>query len=160
MRRFILIAVGCLMLLSICLETPIEAQNRRRGTHHQSPYNIDTERAAREERSKAIDECMTSGRPKPEVENERKGPELCGKAISLPKPAYPEEAKAQGASGRVVVRVVANEKGHVIWAEVIDGHPLLKEASLKAACQAQYSPEKISNRAIKVSHVISYNFVD
>src|SRR5262245_24174763 len=140
MRRLTLIAVGFLIVSSTLLEARIGAQD--------------------EERARAIKECTTPGRPRPEVERNRMRPELCGKAISLPKPAYPEEAKAKNISGRVAVIVVANEEGNVIWAEATEGHPLLQEAAIKAACQARYSPEKISKRPIKVSHVISYIFVD
>lgn len=161
MRRFNFIAVSLLILWSIRPETQIGAQDRLDGPRTQSLSNIEkNEKAIQEERTKALKECVTPGRPKPQVEKEIKGLGLCGKAISLPKPGYPQEAKAQNISGRVVVSVVVNEQGDVIWAKGIEGHPLLQEAALKAACQAQYSPEKISNRAIKVSHVISYNFVN
>ena len=50
------------------------------------------------------DECWTPGRPKPKVEiGLDGGPVLCGRAISLPKPSYPEEAKRQKISGAVRV---------------------------------------------------------
>jgi TonB family protein len=112
-----------------------------------------------EERHKRIEACTTPDRPKPPVENERKGPELCGKAISLPKPLYPEEAKAQGISGVVTINMVTDENGDVIWAKAVQGHPLLQAAALRAACQARYSPETVSKRPIKVSRVITYNFL-
>lgn len=112
-----------------------------------------------EERSRKIKECVTSDRPKPEVEKEMKIG-LCGKAISLPIPTYPPEAKAQKISGPVRIRVVVDEDGNVIWAKGIEGHPLLQEASIRAACQSLFSPEKISGRPIKVSREISYNFLN
>jgi protein TonB len=85
---------------------------------------------------------------------------LCGKAISLPKPDYPPEAKAQKISGAVHISVVVDEEGNVIWAKGIEGAPLLQEAALRAACQSRFSPEKISGRPIKVNRVISYNFLN
>jgi TonB family C-terminal domain len=84
---------------------------------------------------------------------------LCGKAISLPKPPYPQEAKAAKASGPVTVQVVIDEEGRMIWAKPIDGDPLLQEGSVKAACRARVMPVKISGRAVKADGAIVYNFV-
>src|SRR5678816_1571975 len=50
---------------------------------------------------------------------------LNGKAISLPKPAYPPIARAAHASGTVVVQVTIDENGNVISARAVSGHPLL-----------------------------------
>jgi TonB family protein len=83
---------------------------------------------------------------------------LCGKAISLPKPAYPPEAKAEKASGTVEVKVVVDEMGKVIWAEATHGHPLLQGAAVKAACQAWFSPVKFPGRAVRAAGLINYNF--
>jgi len=118
-----------------------------------------TEKPTPEQRQKLFDDCVTPDRPKPAVEKEFKAPELCGKAIWLPKPAYPEEAKARGISGRVMVEVVIAENGYVVWAKAVEGDPLLQPAAVNAACQSIYSPEKISNSPIKVARVISYNFL-
>jgi TonB family protein len=139
MRKFVFLLFTCLIVFGV--------------VHLQEP---DPTPAARR---KLIEDCLTPDQPKPAVEKEMKSPELCGKAISLPKPAYPEEARAKGVSGIVRIEVVANEDGNVMWAKAVEGDPLLQQAALKAACQSKYSPEKISNRPIKVSHVISYNFL-
>ena len=85
--------------------------------------------------------------------------QLCGKAISLPKPAYPEEAKKQKISGVVQIEIVTDEQGNVIWAKAIEGHPLLRANSLKAACQSRHSPYQISGQPVKASGVITYNFL-
>jgi protein TonB len=113
-----------------------------------------------EVRLKRFRECTTPDRPKPAVEKEMNTLGLCGKAISLPKPDYPPEAKAQKISGAVHISVVVDEEGNVIWAKGIEGAPLLQEAALRAACQSRFSPEKISGRPIKVNRVISYNFLN
>jgi hypothetical protein len=39
------------------------------------------------------------------------------------------------------------------------GEKLLQSASVKAACQARYSPIEVSGRAVKAKTVITYNFV-
>lgn len=84
---------------------------------------------------------------------------LNGKAISLPKPAYPPIARQAHASGTVVVQVVIDENGGVISARAVSGHPLLQAVAVGAARQARFSPTKLSGQPVKVTGVITYNFV-
>ncbi len=84
---------------------------------------------------------------------------LNGKAISLPKPAYPPIARQAHASGTVVVQVTIDENGNVISARAISGHPLLLAVSVGAARGARFSPTKLSGQPVKVTGVITYNFV-
>jgi periplasmic protein TonB len=84
---------------------------------------------------------------------------LNGKAISLPKPAYPPIARAARASGTVVVQVLIDENGSVVSAHAVSGHPLLQAAAVGAARQARFSPTKLSGQPVKVTGVIQYNFV-
>ncbi|HEY0761496.1 MAG TPA: TonB family protein [Pyrinomonadaceae bacterium] len=107
-----------------------------------------------------LKDCVTPDRPQPEVGTRANFDALlCGKAISLPKPAYPEEAKAKKIAGVVRVKIVIDEEGRTIWANAIEGPPLLVEPSIKAACQSRHSPTKISDRTVKAAGIISYNFV-
>jgi protein TonB len=84
---------------------------------------------------------------------------LNGKAINLPKPAYPPIARAAHASGTVVVQVLIDENGNVVSAHAVSGHPLLQPAAVGAARQAKFSPTKLSGQPVKVTGVIQYNFV-
>lgn len=84
---------------------------------------------------------------------------LNGKAISLPKPAYPAIARQAHASGTVVVQVIIDENGGVISAKAISGHPLLQAVAVGAARGARFSPTKLSGQPVKVTGVITYNFV-
>lgn len=84
---------------------------------------------------------------------------LNGKAISLPKPAYPAIARAARASGTVVVQVLIDENGNVVSANAVSGHPLLQAVAVGAARQAKFSPTKLSGQPVKVTGVIQYNFV-
>ncbi|HEX8457595.1 MAG TPA: energy transducer TonB [Pyrinomonadaceae bacterium] len=84
---------------------------------------------------------------------------LNGKAISKPAPAYPAEALAARATGVVTVRITINEEGTVEQAEAVGGHPLLREAAVAAARRARFSPTRLSGQPVKVSGVITYNFV-
>jgi len=84
---------------------------------------------------------------------------LNGKAVSLPKPAYPKVAKAAAASGTVTVQVIVDETGKVTSATAVAGHPLLRQSAVQAAYQARFTPTKLEGKPVKVSGVISYNFV-
>ena len=84
---------------------------------------------------------------------------LNGKAIVLPKPDYPADAKSAGAAGSVAVQVTIDEMGSVIEAKAVSGHPLLQQPSVNAALQARFSPTSLMGEPVKVTGVIVYNFV-
>ena len=84
---------------------------------------------------------------------------LNGKALALPKPDYPDIARAAHASGTVVVQVLIDEEGNVISAHAVSGHPLLQAASVAAARQAKFSPTFLEGDPVRVTGVIQYNFV-
>lgn len=97
-------------------------------------------------------------KPKP-VPKQISGGVLNGKATSLPKPPYPPAARAVRASGAVSVQVLIDESGSVVSASAVSGHPLLRAAAVQAARGARFSPTMLSGQAVKVSGVITYNFV-
>jgi TonB family protein len=82
-----------------------------------------------------------------------------GKAVSLPKPPYPEAARSQGVSGTVTVQVQIDETGAVIDACAISGSNLLWQVTEQAAYGARFSPTKLSGQPVRVTGVITYNFV-
>jgi TonB family protein len=84
---------------------------------------------------------------------------LNGKATFLPKPPYPPAAKAVRASGSVSVQVTVDENGNVTQTEAVSGHPLLRAAAATAAKQARFAPTMLSGQRVKVSGVLTYNFV-
>src|SRR5687768_7234222 len=112
--------------------------------------------------------ALTTAQDVPKIIN---GGVLNGKAVSLPKPAYPEEAKKARFGGTVKVRVVIDENGNVVEAEatreVSENEPaettalynLLGEAAEKAAFEATFAPTRLSGQPVKVSGVITYNFM-
>ena len=83
---------------------------------------------------------------------------LNGKALSLPKPDYPADARNAHASGAVVVQVTIDEQGNVIAAHAVSGHPLLQQASVNAALLAKFSSTSLMGEPVKVTGVITYNF--
>ncbi len=84
---------------------------------------------------------------------------LNGRAITLPRPDYPEEARATKTAGTVVVRVLIDERGKVIRACAFKGPKVLMEVSEAAAFRSIFSPTKLSGQPVKVTGVITYNFV-
>jgi TonB family protein len=97
---------------------------------------------------------------------------LNGKAVSLPKPEYPETAKAAGVEGVVKVQVTIDENGNIesaqsfledsdndeLTTEKTDAKAALREAAERAALEAKFSPTLLSGVPVKVKGVIVYNF--
>ncbi|HEX8708485.1 MAG TPA: energy transducer TonB [Pyrinomonadaceae bacterium] len=100
-----------------------------------------------------------SAPPAPRVVKPISGGVLNGRALSLPVPVYPPIARAAGASGTVVVQVVVDEAGNVIMARAASGHPLLQQAAVNAAKEAKFSPTMLSGQPVKVTGVLTFNFV-
>jgi periplasmic protein TonB len=84
---------------------------------------------------------------------------ITSQAIYLPKPIYSEIAKRLRIQGTVTVQVLVDLDGKVISAKAVSGSPFLIPEAQKAALQARFSPTLLSNQPVKVSGVITYNFV-
>ena len=84
---------------------------------------------------------------------------LNSQALSLPRPNYPALARHIKVQGTVAVQVLIDETGKVISAKAVSGHPLLVAEAIKAAMAARFSPTLISDQPVKISGVITYNFV-
>ncbi len=97
--------------------------------------------------------------PQPKSTVIKSGGVMNGQAISLPKPVYSAIAKSARAAGPVSVQVLIDETGKVISARATSGNQLLYNAATQAAYQARFKPTTLSGIAVKVSGVITYNFV-
>ena len=95
--------------------------------------------------------------PKKQIVN--KGSLITSQAISLPKPPYPAIARAAGVSGTVTVQILLDETGKVISARAISGNHLLQAAAVEAAYRARFSPTILTGQPVKVSGIITYNFM-
>lgn len=84
---------------------------------------------------------------------------LNGKALSLPKPAYPASARARRASGTVTISILIDETGKVVSAGAKNGQVLLQDAARDSACKARFTPTILNGDPVKVSGVITYTFV-
>lgn len=81
---------------------------------------------------------------------------LNGKATSLPKPDYPQEAKDLCVGGKVEIEVLIDENGKVIEAKAISGDELLREVSVEAAKKVKFS--QTLHLIGKVRGIVVYNF--
>lgn len=84
---------------------------------------------------------------------------LNGKAVNLPAPKYPRDARDAHESGTVEVRIVIDEQGNVIAAQATSGPISLREASVAAALKARFTPTKLMGQPVKITGRIVYNFV-
>jgi TonB family protein len=82
-----------------------------------------------------------------------------GRAISLPKPEYPAEARTNKASESIHVYVLIDETGQVIRAKALCAqHADLALAAERAAMNAKYHPNQYQGNPIKAQGTITYNF--
>ena len=81
-----------------------------------------------------------------------------GVEVNSPEPCFPAIAKSARASGAVEVAIVVNEKGNILWARVLRGHPLLRAAALAAALKRTFTPYTCAGRLIKAYELVVYNF--
>lgn len=83
---------------------------------------------------------------------------LNGKAMNLPSPLYPDIARRMHTEGVVQVEVIVDENGKVVSARALSGPGMLRDAAVKAAYLARFSPTKLSGSPVKVNGLINYNF--
>jgi tetratricopeptide (TPR) repeat protein len=84
---------------------------------------------------------------------------LNGKALNLAKPTYPYEARKKRASGAVSVQVLIDEEGKIIFACAVSGAKELQRTSEIAAYQSKFSPTTLNGKPVRVSGIVTYNYV-
>lgn len=82
-----------------------------------------------------------------------------GTAISLPKPAYPSEARQKRVGGTVNVQILIDKSGNVVNACAVDGAKELQRVSEIAAYGAKFKPTLFYGTPIKVMGVVVYKYV-
>jgi TonB family protein len=90
--------------------------------------------------------------------DKKSGGVVNGRAIELVQPAYPAIARSARASGEVTVRVLIDKEGRVMAAQILEGHPLLQAASIKAAKATRFAPTLVEGKPVNVMGQIVYNF--
>jgi TonB family protein len=123
-----------------------------------TPVDIEEDADDAAPEAEEAEEAEVDASPSPSDGRTASGGVLDGKAVSKPAPPYPALAKAARAAGVVTVQVTADESGHVVSAEAVSGHPLLREAAVQAARQARLAPTLAGGKPVKVSGVLTYEF--
>lgn len=82
-----------------------------------------------------------------------------GKALQLAKPAYPAEARAKRARGTVMVEVMIDKSGKIIFACATSGAKELQRASEVAAYNSKFAPTTLLGQPVSVKGIIVYNYV-
>jgi TonB family protein len=82
-----------------------------------------------------------------------------GKALSLPKPRYPAEAREKRLSGTASVKVTIDEQGNVVQAKSICRNDVLGKAAEESARGAKFSPTIKNGKPVSVTGIIVYNFI-
>ena len=83
---------------------------------------------------------------------------LNGRAVTLPKPAYPPLARQMRASGQVAVQISVDESGNVTAARATSGNSLLRLPAEAAARQSKFNPIIVGNQAVRATGILVYNF--
>lgn len=80
--------------------------------------------------------------------------------IRAPLPEYPALSKRMGEHGKVVLRVLVNEKGlpEQVAVQTSSGYPRLDEAGRQAALRALFKPHMEDGRPVAVYVIIPLNF--
>ena len=73
-------------------------------------------------------------------------------------PEYPPLAHETHISGTVIVDAVIDERGNVVQARVVSGHPLLVAAALKAVLQWKYEPTSLNGQPVSVGLQVEVHF--
>jgi protein TonB len=73
-------------------------------------------------------------------------------------PVYPEDAKATGVSGVVILEITIGTDGHVDKAVILRSIPLLDQAALDAVYQWEYEPTLFNGEPVAVVMTVTVNF--
>jgi periplasmic protein TonB len=73
-------------------------------------------------------------------------------------PEYPELARQAHIWGAVVVTAVIDERGNVVRAHALSGHPLLIPAALRAVLQWKYEPTTLNGTPVAVEMEVTVHF--
>lgn len=73
-------------------------------------------------------------------------------------PEYPEEARAQGIQGSVVLEVHILRDGTVEQVNAASGPPILADAAMAAVKQWRFKPRQVSGQRVEMQTTITLNF--
>ena len=83
---------------------------------------------------------------------------MAGLLLHKVDPIYPDDAKAKGISGAVILHAIIDQQGKVDKLSVISGPEVLRDASLTAVRQWTYKPYILNGRPQSVETTVTVNF--
>lgn len=83
---------------------------------------------------------------------------MAANVVYSPPPDYPAAASAARVQGEVTVRAVVDPEGHVIYARVVSGPELLRDAALEAVQKWRYRPLLYYGKPIAVTTTAILDF--
>jgi TonB family protein len=104
--------------------------------------------------------CWASG----QTESSRKSPVIVNRKeastmiLAQGKPEYPPLAKVNYIQGRVHIQVLVSPEGKVMEANVIEGHPFLAAAALRAVRDWVYKPLETAAGKVAFVTIVDVNF--
>jgi len=73
-------------------------------------------------------------------------------------PVYPDESRAAGVKGNVVLHVIVGTDGAVKEATLVSGDPVLGQAALDAVRQWRYRPTLLNSKPVEVDSTVTIGF--
>ena len=73
-------------------------------------------------------------------------------------PVYPEFARRARIQGPVVLLMTVDEQGQPIQVQVLEGHPVFREAATQAARQWRFEPARVDGRPVAASFRLTLKF--
>jgi len=83
---------------------------------------------------------------------------MAGQIVSKVDPVYPQEAKARGIQGAVVLHAIIDAEGAVQELTVVSGPPELQKSAIDAVKQWVYKPFLLNGDPTTVDTTITVNF--
>lgn len=83
---------------------------------------------------------------------------MAGLILSKVNPVYPENAKANGIAGMVVMHAIIAKDGSIASLAVISGPEELRQASLDAVSQWLYKPFLLNGQPTEIDTTVNVNF--
>ena len=80
------------------------------------------------------------------------------KLTSAPAPVYPEQARAAGIEGDVVLKIIVGKDGHVQSVDVASGNPSLTDAAVEAVKARSYRVTLLNGEPVEVSTLATVPF--
>jgi protein TonB len=81
-----------------------------------------------------------------------------GRVLRRVEPLYPAIARVARIQGAVQVQIDISETGAVTNVTLLSGHPLLREAAMRAAKQWLFIPTELNDRPVRAIGVLTFNF--